>query len=151
MQPVIVMPLNDPLGIMFPHLRAICPSLKRLFAHAAVSVSTTTQRTQAQHVAWLASDPFFHILRHPSDLPAGQNFAALYRYAAALCMPEQVVHLCFIDRVAFALQSAYRTHPAKRALVCAQSAPTGERLLPKSAPRCTICVCEHNAMMVSLR
>jgi hypothetical protein len=107
MQPVIVMPMNDPRGVMFPQLRTIAPSLKQLFAHTVVSVSVTTQHTQAQHVAWLAADPFFRVLSQPSDLPVGQDFAALYRYAAALCPPEQVLHLCFIDRVAYALQSAY--------------------------------------------
>lgn len=108
MQPVIVMPMNDPLGTMFPHLRIIAPSLKHLFAHAVVSVSATTQQTQVQHVAWLADDPFFQVLTHSADLPVGRDFAALYTFAAECCHPQQVLHLCFIDRVAFALQTAFR-------------------------------------------
>lgn len=108
MRPVIVMPMHDPDGSMFAHLRAITPSLQELFDHAVVSVSADTQAAQPKQVAWLSADPFFRVLLHATDLPVGYEFAALYRYAAGLCPPQQLLHLCFIDRVAFALQSAYR-------------------------------------------
>jgi hypothetical protein len=108
MHPVIVMPINDPDGSIFTHLRAITPTLQLLFDHAVVSVSAATQAAQAQQVAWLNADPFFHVLPHPPDLPVGHEFAALYRHASALFPAQQILHLCFIDRVAFALQSAYR-------------------------------------------
>ena len=43
MQPAIVMPMHDPSGLMFPQLQAVLPDLKRLFAHAFVSVAPATR------------------------------------------------------------------------------------------------------------
>jgi len=108
MQPVIVMPMHDPAGVMFPHLKAVTPQLKSVFAQAFVSVTSITQETQPSSMAWLRQDEFFQALYHPSDVPVGCDFSALYAYAAATCPPDQILHLCFIDRVAFALQSDYR-------------------------------------------
>src|SRR5512136_1385428 len=108
MQPVIVMPMHDPAGIMFPNLKAVTPQLKSVFAQAFVSVTPITQAAQPGSIAWLKQDGFFQALYHPSDVPVGRDFAALYAHAAAACPPDQILHLCFIDRVAFALQSDYR-------------------------------------------
>jgi hypothetical protein len=38
----------------------------------------------------------------------GEDFLTLYANAAKACEPKQILHLCFIDRLAFALQSSYR-------------------------------------------
>ena len=108
MQPVIVMPMHDPAGVMFPNLEAIAPQLKSIFAKAFVSVTSITHETQSSHMAWLRQDEFFQALYHQSDIPVGRDFLALYAQAAAACSPDQILHLCFIDRVAFALQSDYR-------------------------------------------
>lgn len=106
--PAIVMPLMDPTGVMFPHLRAITPLLKSLFESAYVDVPPSTRRAQPEHIAWLEADPFFRTLRHEADLPAGEDFRALYEFAARLAPGEQILHLCFIDRVAFALETDHR-------------------------------------------
>jgi hypothetical protein len=108
MQPVIVMPMHDPSGLVFPHLKAITPQLKNIFAQAFVSVTTITREKQSEHVAWLETDDFFQILYHQTDVPIGEDFLALYTVAATSCQSHQILHLCFIDRVAFALQSDYR-------------------------------------------
>ena len=108
MQPVIVMPMNDPSGLLFQHLRVIAPTLKNTFAHAFVSVSASTQKAQPGEMVWLRTDDFFQVIFHEKDLPVGDDFLALYTHAAHTCYPEQVAHLCFLDRVAFALQSDYR-------------------------------------------
>jgi hypothetical protein len=108
MQPVIVMPMHDPAGIMFPNLKAITPQLKSVFAKAFVSVTSITYETQSSSMAWLRQDEFFQALYHQSDISIGRDFSALYAHAAAACAPDQILHLCFIDRVAFALQSDYR-------------------------------------------
>ncbi len=42
--PAIVMPLMDPTGVMFPHLRAITPLLKSLFESAYVGVRPALRR-----------------------------------------------------------------------------------------------------------
>jgi hypothetical protein len=108
MRPVIVMPMHDPAGIMFPNLKAITPQLKSVFAQAFVSVTPITQEAQPDSMAWLRQDGFFQALYHPSEVPVGRDFSALYAQATAACPPDQILHLCFIDRVAFALQSDYR-------------------------------------------
>ncbi len=108
MQPAIVMPMHDPAGIMFPHLKAVTLQLKSVFAQAFVSVTSITQETQPSSMAWLRQDGFFQALYHQSDVSMGRDFLALYAQAAAACVPDQILHLCFIDRVAFALQSDYR-------------------------------------------
>ncbi len=108
MQPAIVMPMHDPAGIMFPHLKAVTPQLKSVFAQAVVSVTSITQESQPSAMAWLREDNFFQVLYHPSDVSIGRDFLALYAHAAAACPPDQNLHLCYIDRVAFALQSDYR-------------------------------------------
>ena len=48
------------------------------------------------------------MVQHDRDMEVGEDFAALYRNAAATCRPDQVLHLCYIDRVAYALQSEHR-------------------------------------------
>ena len=108
MQPVIVMPMHDPAGVMFPNLKTITPQLKSVFAKAFVSVTAIMQETQSNSIAWLRQDEFFQALYHQSDVSMGRDFLALYAHAAAACSPDQILHLCFIDRVAFALQSDYR-------------------------------------------
>jgi hypothetical protein len=38
----------------------------------------------------------------------GDDFLTLYAHAAAACPPHTILHLCFIDRVAFTLQNQYK-------------------------------------------
>jgi hypothetical protein len=92
MQPVIVMPMHDPAGIMFPNLEAITPQLKSVFAKAFVSVTSITRETQSSYMAWLRQDEFFQALYHQSDVSMGRDFLALYARAAAACSPDQILH-----------------------------------------------------------
>lgn len=108
MQPILVMPMSDPAGTMFPHLATLVPLLKSIFAQAVVSVTAPTQHNQSDYVAWLEADDLFKVLHFNTDPPVGEAFAALYLHAATICNPEQVLHLCYIDRLAFGLQSQYR-------------------------------------------
>ena len=41
-------------------------------------------------------------------MPVGERFKGLYEFAADSSPPDQVLHLCFPDRLAFALQSEHR-------------------------------------------
>jgi hypothetical protein len=38
----------------------------------------------------------------------GEHFAYLYQRAAGAAPPEQILHLCFVDRLAFALEGEHR-------------------------------------------
>lgn len=101
--------MNDPDGLMFPHLQAITPQLKNLFARAFVSIPSETAGAQPEHVAWLATDSFFDAIVHsPTITSVGDDFLTLYARAAEASDPDQVLHLCYIDRVAFALRSTFR-------------------------------------------
>ena len=109
MKPVAVFPMHDPTGMMFPHLEAITPMLKEVFARVFVSVTAVTQRTVPNYVAWLQNDAFFQVTYYKTELSVGEEFLALYADAANACDPDQILHLCFIDRLAFALQSSYQS------------------------------------------
>lgn len=108
MRPVIVMPMHDPNGLLFPQLKTITPALKELFERAFISVNSAANQTQCESLEQLKTDKFFEILVHQDNVTAGDDFLALYEYAAHSCSAQQLLHLCFIDRVAYALQSEYR-------------------------------------------
>jgi hypothetical protein len=108
MTPVAAFPIHDPDGIMFPHLERITPLLKELFSSVYIGVSVATQQNFPEKISWLESYGFFQVMKHQSEDIVGRDFLALYAHAASSCEPGQVVHLCFTDRVAYALQSEHR-------------------------------------------
>lgn len=108
MKPVAVIPMNDPAGILFPHLEVITPLLKRVFGRVFVSVTAVTRQTVPDFAARLGADGFFQAVIHETDISVGEDFLSLYARAANACQPNQVLHLCFIDRVAYALQSHHQ-------------------------------------------
>lgn len=108
MTTALVMPLHDPQGILFPHLFVILDRLKALFDRAFVSVPPATRSRYPQWVDTLLADNFFDLLLPPVALPAGDEFVALYRHAATTAPPGMILQLCFLDRVAFALQSRHQ-------------------------------------------
>jgi hypothetical protein len=107
-KPVLVMPMNDPQGLTFPHLKEITPLLETIFAQTIVSIPPNTARFQANSLDWLEHQPFFNVCRLPVELPVGAHFHRLYTQAAQICPPEQILHLAYIDRVSFALQGGFR-------------------------------------------
>jgi hypothetical protein len=72
MKPVAVIPMNDPDGVMFPHLKSITPQLKTLFSQVFVSVPLNTRLRFPEHVSWVQSDTFFKATCHEVDLPVGE-------------------------------------------------------------------------------
>jgi hypothetical protein len=107
MLPALAFPFNDPDGTMFPHLQAILPDLKRHFERAYICPPLTT----LQHVDQmqpLQADDFFTIFPIDRDMQIGEHFAYLYQRAADAAYPDQMIHLCFLDRLAFALEGHYR-------------------------------------------
>ena len=100
--------MNDPAGLLFPRLRAVNADLKTLFETVHLSVPLDTQRRFPQEMAWLTTESFYQVLYYDRELAVGDDFLTLYAAAARSSAPDQVVHLCYIDRVAFALQTAYR-------------------------------------------
>lgn len=105
MHSAIVMPMHDPTGILFPHLTAITPQLKALFGRAILSITPATRAQQPAWVAHYAADDFFSLYELRAAQPIGDEFVQLYSHAATVCPADTLLHLCFVDRVAYALQS----------------------------------------------
>ncbi len=108
MLPMAVIPMNDPNGIYFSHLKAIDPSMKQLFSRIFISIPHETQKSQSAFIEWVKRDDFYDVVYHEQDLSIGEDFLTLYSHAASACAPAQILHLCFMDRMAYTLQSEHR-------------------------------------------
>lgn len=107
-RPIVVMPMHDPTGVLFAHLQRILPQLSDLCAGAFIGVTAATAVAQPGWTAWLAADPFLRSIMHAPGLPVGDQFRELYTSAAAAYPPDAILHLCFVDRLAFALGTDHR-------------------------------------------
>jgi hypothetical protein len=107
MRTVLAFPYNDPNGTMLPHLQTILPDLKEHFDRACISPPPSTLEWLNQKKMILA-DTFFTVFPADGEKPVGEHFAYLYQQAAETTHPDQPVHLCYLDRMAFALEGEYR-------------------------------------------
>jgi hypothetical protein len=107
MKPALAFPFNDSDGTMFSHLQAILPDLKKHFEHAYVCPSSP-KRQHPGHMRWLRADDFFTIFHIEREMQIGEVFAYLYQRAGETAHPDQIIHLCFLDRLAFALEGSYK-------------------------------------------
>ena len=107
MKPVIAFPFDDPQGTMFHHLQVILPDLKEHFEHAYLCPPLSTWK-HTEHMQQLQADDFFTLFPVDREMQIGEHFAFLYRHAADAARPDQIVHLCYLDRMAFALEGKYR-------------------------------------------
>ena len=109
MPTAVVFPIHDPDNLLIPHLEAIIPILKENFDRAYLSVSGSTRARHRQWADALAADPFFVVFAQKGNGPVGDRFAALYRQTVLASTPAQVLHLVSLDRLAFALETRYRS------------------------------------------
>ena len=109
MKPAIVFPFYDPEGAMFLHLVRVTPLLKQIFSAAYLSITSATQTGSPHNISQLEQDSFFNLCFVEKDQPVGKHFKILYEYAAQSSLPKTVLHLGFIDRIAFALQTHHQT------------------------------------------
>ena len=108
MPSVVVLPIHDPAGELFPHLRKVMPQMEGVFSGAFLGITAITAETQPEWADWLQSHEFFRCIVHQPGLAVGDQFRELYAGAAAAYPPDTLLHLCFVDRLAFILQSAHR-------------------------------------------
>ena len=107
MRPALAFPYSDPDGTMLPRLQAILPDLKNLFERAYISPPPST-------LAWLKptgqilTDDFFTVFFVEEEKRIGENFSYLYRRAAEAADRDQPIHLCYLDRISFALEGNHR-------------------------------------------
>ena len=107
MPPSIAFPFHDPELQMFPYLQANLPDLKTLFKRAYICPPLNTRRHDSL-MDWLAKDDFFTVFPVDRQMQVGEHFAFLYVNAARAADPDEIIHLAYIDRLAFALQGPYR-------------------------------------------
>jgi hypothetical protein len=107
MRPALAFPFNDPDGTMFHHLQVILPDLKRHFEHAYLCPPLSTWE-HIDHIGKLQADDFFTLFPPEREMQIGEHFAYLYQRAAEAAPAEQIVHLCYLDRLAFALEGKYK-------------------------------------------
>jgi hypothetical protein len=107
MKPVLAFPFNDPDRTLFHHLQAILPDLKCHFERAYICPPLST-REHREHIQQLQADDFFVMFPIDRERLIGEHFHYLYQRTAEVVDPEQIVHLCYLDRVAFALEGTYR-------------------------------------------
>ena len=108
MASVVVLPIHDPAGELLPHLPKIMPRMEGVFAGAFLGITAVTAETQPGWVDWLQTHEFCRCIFHRPGLAVGDQFRELYASAAAAYSPDTLLHLCFVDRLAFILQSAHR-------------------------------------------
>ena len=107
MKPALAFPFNDPDGTMFHHLQVILPDLKEHFERAYISPPLSTWQ-HVDHIQRLQADDFFMIFPVDREMRIGELFSFLYERAAEASSPDQIIHLCYLDRLAFALEGEYR-------------------------------------------
>lgn len=103
MKPVLAFPFNDFDGTMFHHVQVILPDLKNHFEKAYISTFASTDS-----IHHLQADDFFKIVPIDANMQVGEHFAYLYQHAAEIAHPEQIIHLCYLDRLSFALECEHR-------------------------------------------
>lgn len=105
MRPALVVPFHDPTGVMF---RILCEKLTVLKQHVQhIYLSVQSDEWESNHIRLLQADDFFTLIQVERSLPLGDHFKLLYSQAAGLAHPQQVLHLCFLDRLTFALGTDY--------------------------------------------
>ena len=104
----IVLPFHDPEGRFLRQLSLISPDLKQHFDHAFLSISPPTAARQHRRLRELRADPFFVLNDNRLNTQVGDHYLAGYESAIRHSPPHQLLHLCDIDKVAYALQSEYK-------------------------------------------
>lgn len=107
MKPALAFPFNDPDGTMFHHLQAILPDLKEHFEKVYISPPLSAWK-HVDHIQQIQADDFFTVFQVDREMQIGELFRFLYGCTADAAPPDQIVHLCYLDRLAFALEGEYR-------------------------------------------
>lgn len=107
LRPALAFPYNDPDGTMLPHLQSILPDLKNHFDHAYISPPPSTlERLKQKNL--ILTDDFFTVIPVDADKDVGERFAFVYQRAAETAHPDQPIHLCYPDRMTFALEGKHK-------------------------------------------
>ncbi|MBI5033250.1 MAG: hypothetical protein HZB51_22250 [Chloroflexi bacterium] len=108
MRPAIVLPFHDPDGSASIYLQSILPELAMLYDCAYIGISPTTARTQPKLIEQLRANDFVRLSFRSASALIGDQFLSTFEHAATTSPSNQILHLCFPDRVAFILHSEHR-------------------------------------------
>lgn len=106
--PVVVFPLHDKDGLLFSHLQKITPDLKKIYEKVFISITPSTLELQKGSVKKLSTDLFFELVYNPPGTLVGEHFFNVFKAAAKKANPEQSLHLCTIDRLAYILETEHK-------------------------------------------
>jgi hypothetical protein len=105
-----VFPLHDATGAILARYEPIWPVLETVADRAYVGITSVTQARSPDAIEKLARNSFVEVVSISDQAPVGDQFSGLYRSAANRADGDQVLHLCFSDRLAFAIESSHREH-----------------------------------------
>lgn len=105
--PSLVFPVHDPDNQQFELLKSALPLLKQNFDRAFVSPTPKTEKQNPKLVSFLKKDKFFILNSNPQDSPACDHFINAFHNAVKLSNEKEVLHLCALDRLLFALQTKH--------------------------------------------
>jgi len=88
-------------------MRIILSDLKDHFDHAYVCSPPSTLELLQQN-GLILTDDFFTVYPVDGNKLIGERFAYLYQRATEDAQPDQILHLCYLDRMSFALEGQYR-------------------------------------------
>jgi len=83
------------------------PDLKDHFERAYIAPPPST-RKRLEQTSLILADDFFTVFPAEGNRLIGERFADLYQRAADATHPDQPIHLCYLDRISFALEGEYR-------------------------------------------
>lgn len=106
--PSLVFPFHDPNNIELKFLKQAFGEMKANFKTAFVSITPKTVDANPEAVEFLNKESFFVTNLNPPDSFAGDHFVNAFKNALEHSKPEEILHLCTSDRLAFALLTSYK-------------------------------------------
>jgi hypothetical protein len=104
----LVFPYHDPKNIESKYLREALTLLKKHFRKAYLSVTPQTVTENPKAIAYLRKDTFFVVNTNPIYSKVGDHFVSGFKNAVQMALPEEILCLCTLDRLTFALLSDHR-------------------------------------------
>lgn len=102
----IVSTLHDKDGLLTEYLFQALPTLKSIFKAAFISITPLTASNK-EVVNKLKNEPFF-ILNFNNSTATRDHFISAFQNAVKYSKPKEILHICDLDRLLFALLSNYR-------------------------------------------
>ncbi len=117
-----VLPIHDTTGMMLASFERVLPLLESIASHIHVGITVATRAHCPDAVAQLEGRASIVVIPVLDAAPVGDQFLSLYRTAAETSDADRLLHLCFVDRLIFALDGTYRATFLKD-MEAVQSAP----------------------------